>query len=272
MTKTYFFILTVLIAGCSSDVPNFSVSDAGGTSDGDTDGDSDGDTDGDSDGDTDTDTDTDSDTDTDTDSDTDTDTDTDTDSDSDTDGDADIKCIENLHGVCTDNVNNCAWCDSGKVPSYDIAGCQEDTWCCVDAHPINNKCEKNDGICVPLYQGSQCPDGWDFVDLSCGADGSSCCMPEPECKQEKTCTDVGGVCTNWSWSICPVGTEPLPNDENLDCGGHCCVDAPYSSCTQKSNYNCIEGEKCADTICWGSVPELNISCEQGRVCCMWICK
>ncbi|MFO8073145.1 MAG: hypothetical protein R6V85_14835 [Polyangia bacterium] len=83
----------------------------------------------------------------------------------------------------------------------------------------------------------------------------------------QACADVGGACTPWEWEVCPVGTEPYGDDDPLGCGGHCCVEAPDSSCTASENFNCLEGS-CQG--CWLPV-DGPVTCEQGRSCCSWGC-
>jgi hypothetical protein len=273
------FVLICLLIGCTDETPEISDGGSDSDTDGDTDGDSDadGDTDTDADGDTDTDsdgdTDTDSDGDTDTDSDGDADTDADgdadgdTDTDSDSDSDSDSQCVEDLGGACGENLGGCAACAEGTLVNANSGGCSDGTWCCVPYEPPENDCETGGGVCIPLTPEAECPTGWETVWTSCGGDGASCCMPGPDCGEEGTCAVNGGECTDQEWMICPVGKEPYGEDEPLDCVGHCCVDAPESTCSQAEGLNCVEGD-CEG--CWYPTGGSE-TCEQGHSCCGWIC-
>jgi hypothetical protein len=95
------------------------------------------------------------------------------------------------------------------------------------------------------------------------------------------CEAAGGVCTPWRWELCPSGLEPYAADPHSDCPGEgstgwCCVDAPPSSCSDDSGYNCVVGTRCEDISgdlwgnCWGT-PDGVWTCEDGRICCMDVC-
>ena len=84
------------------------------------------------------------------------------------------------------------------------------------------------------------------------------------------CATAGGVlCTPYRWEICPAGTEPIAgNDPHQGCGngGWCCQLAPWSTCSQSGQGNCVPG---ACTGCW--YPVSGLTCEAGRVCCQDYC-
>lgn len=100
--------------------------------------------------------------------------------------------------------------------------------------------------------------------------------PEEEAGGYPECEGVGGACTDARWELCPPGTEPLGTDPRSDCPGWCCVDAPPSTCSDDSSYNCVIGTRCEDIsgddwgACWGT-PDGAYECEDGRVCCMDVC-
>jgi hypothetical protein len=243
--------------------------DGDGDGDTDTDGDTDGDGDTDTDGDGDTDADSDVDSDGDSDADGDTDGDSDGDTDADTDSDAEIECVDKLGGDCVENINGCAECGKSSLVHSVSAGCPEDSWCCVAYQAPSNDCDGQGGVCVPVTAQTECPPGWEFVWTSCGGLGTSCCMPGAGCAGSETCADHGGTCTDQPFMICPVGLEPYADDKKLDCGGHCCVAAPDSTCTQVEGFNCLEGA-CDIEDCWAPV-DGPVTCESGRSCCMWVC-
>ncbi|MCD6498550.1 MAG: hypothetical protein J7M25_09665 [Deltaproteobacteria bacterium] len=87
----------------------------------------------------------------------------------------------------------------------------------------------------------------------------------------RTCAAHGGTCTDQVWITCPAGTEPFGKDRQLDCGGHCCVTAPNTSCNQDAEANCIKGTTCGEVnTCWFADTQ-GLECETGRVCCEWMC-
>jgi hypothetical protein len=90
----------------------------------------------------------------------------------------------------------------------------------------------------------------------------------------ESCTDVGGVCTEQAWVICPADYEPVESDAPLGCGGHCCVPAPAGfACNESAIVNCVSGSSCDDAPddCWGSPLGPTLACEPGKVCCNWQC-
>ena len=86
-----------------------------------------------------------------------------------------------------------------------------------------------------------------------------------------TCADFGGACTENYWDLCPAGTEPYGDDEQLDCTTRCCVDAPEGyTCSEDEGYvDCVPAATC--TGCWGPDTDTALTCEDGRACCTWIC-
>lgn len=84
-----------------------------------------------------------------------------------------------------------------------------------------------------------------------------------------TCSGEGGQCMPNHWDMCPTGTEPYGDDEALDCNGRCCVPAPGSTCSDDPSHNCLLGTTCEG--CWGEAMNSALSCEAGRVCCIYIC-
>jgi hypothetical protein len=84
------------------------------------------------------------------------------------------------------------------------------------------------------------------------------------------CEAAGGFCTAYHWDVCPPGYEPAAPDEVLGCGGRCCLVAPYSTCSAASDLNCIAAESC--TGCWSNPSSGSYTCEEGRVCCAYVCE
>jgi hypothetical protein len=101
---------------------------------------------------------------------------------------------------------------------------------------------------------------------------------EDETAASPECEAAGGVCSGARWELCASGLEPLGSDPHSDCPmeGWCCVDAPAGSCSDESDYNCVEGTRCEDIDneawgnCWGT-PDGTYECEDGRICCMDVC-
>ena len=90
-----------------------------------------------------------------------------------------------------------------------------------------------------------------------------------EVDTSSACADAGGFCTAMRWDMCPPGYEPTAPDMILDCGGHCCVAAPDSTCTASTSTNCLAAEACPS--CWEDRSDL-YACEEGRICCQYTCE
>ncbi len=85
-----------------------------------------------------------------------------------------------------------------------------------------------------------------------------------------TCAEASGTCTVAHWEICGANQQPYANDQKLDCGGHCCVDAPPGySCNDDPEMNCVGGTVCPE--CWESAADTSLECQTGRVCCDYVC-
>lgn len=188
-----------------------------------------------------------------------------------------IECESLLGGTCTTMVNRCAVCPAGSYVHPTQAGCSERyQWCCTRTAPSASDCTSGGGVCIA--NGAECPNKWLKTRTSCGSNPNPvCCAPEPDlCPAfPQKCVDIGGVCTDSRWGICPPRTEIYALSDQLGCEnnsyGWCCVDAPPSSCsdgTISAKGMCVPGE-C--TGCFRPVSDPNLTCEAGRSCCVDMC-
>ena len=84
------------------------------------------------------------------------------------------------------------------------------------------------------------------------------------------CLDLSGNCTADPWSMCPANYQPLPDELSLDCDYMCCVPAPAGySCNEATDANCLVGDTCE--VCWGDAGG-GLECQNGRVCCTYVCE
>jgi hypothetical protein len=195
------------------------------------------------------------------------------------------ECMSLPGGVCATMVNGCASCPAGLYASPTRAGCDEEyEWCCTTVAQEPSDCTNGGGICIA--NGAECPDRWTKVRTSCGTNPNPiCCAPDPfgtgECPAfPQRCFDIGGVCTDARWTLCPRGMEihALGSDQ-LGCEktseGWCCVDAPPSACADGLNGNrgmCVPGECSGCFVPVTSTgPGPALICEAGRSCCMDNC-
>jgi len=85
--------------------------------------------------------------------------------------------------------------------------------------------------------------------------------------------DLGGVCTEDPWTVCPDGYQPYGDmSDPLGCDWTCCepVDPGYSCNDANPNGTCVLAESCLG--CWADTTSLNSDCPEGRVCCEWFCE
>ncbi len=186
----------------------------------------------------------------------------------------------NSNASCGDGViDSPELCDDGSANSDTEAdACRSDcqpAYCGDDVIDASELCDDGAGNsdtladacrsdCQPAYCGDDVMDASELCDDGNNTDGDGC---SSTCQIEGACEIAGGICTAERWVICPVGYEPLGDDLPLECGGHCCVLAPSSTCSDDAGYNCVLGNDC--TGCWFENEGLN--CESGRVCCFDIC-
>ena len=84
------------------------------------------------------------------------------------------------------------------------------------------------------------------------------------------CSDLSGNCTPDPWSACPANYQPLPDELALDCDYMCCVQSPAGySCNEDPYANCLVGDACEG--CWAD-PGGGLVCQDGRVCCAYVCE
>jgi hypothetical protein len=191
-------------------------------------------------------------------------------------------CASLSGGVCTTMVNGCASCPAGLYPNSTRAGCDERyEWCCTKVAPTASSCSSVGGVCVA--PDGKCPNKWTESARGCGGPPTPfCCMPQSnDCPAfPQRCADLGGVCTDARWGVCPtgmeiyaLGTDQLGCENNAD--GWCCVDAPASTCADGINGKrgmCVPGEcsGCFAAVI-GNDRDLTPTCEAGRSCCVDIC-
>ena len=185
-----------------------------------------------------------------------------------------LECPRLEGGACTTMVNGCASCPEGSYANPTRAGCDEPyAWCCTKVTPVASDCANAGGVCIP--NGAECPDKWTKMRTSCGGDPNPiCCVPTPTACPAfpQGCADIGGVCTEARWGLCPAGMEIHALGDQLGCEnngfGWCCVDAPSSTCSESGGGMCVPGE-CSG--CFAPVSDPGLTCEAGRSCCVDVC-
>lgn len=98
-------------------------------------------------------------------------------------------------------------------------------------------------------------------------------VPETGVALSAECSAAGGLlCTDFRWTICPKGFEPVSSADHFACGtagGWCCRPAPVSPCAASGIGNCIPT---CPLDCWQPVTDTALTCDGTKKCCRDVCK